>query len=52
VRDGQDPAAVVTLRIVEHLQLARSKAADVRLDTQRPIDGVGQPLPFMKEGAW
>ena len=52
VRDGEDPAAVVTARVVEHVQLARH---DVRrqpgLVPQRPPDRDGEGLPLVQERA-
>lgn len=40
VRDGQNPAALITMRVVEHMQLARMQSADVGFFTQRPVDSL------------
>ena len=50
VRDGQHPAAVVAARVIEHVQLSPVQTTDIGLDSQRPLDGVGQRLALA--GSW
>ncbi len=51
VRDGQHPAALVAMRVVEHVELAGMQSADVGFLAQRSVDRVGKCLTLVQKGA-
>src|SRR5580693_7412694 len=44
VRNRKYPPALVTMRVVKHVQLAGTQTTHISFSTQRPVDGVGQRL--------